>query len=244
MNDTEKIDRSKVVNAVREYVCFLVDSRPENPADVASWDLRRRTLHNRIGTALGFKDLDTWRDWYDNVSTHVDTWKDAFDDFEEYVSWEADNLIDKVSKNSPIRTEYAFKYRSRKAFDAIRKHIEDRMQAARTVLDAAVGDCRAWCHDHESEERSKPVKWPNGHDFNRYEGLVKRYLEQMDTFVGMPREAYLAASVKEYYADPADQAFKCVQLMEGVAFQTERLYEKSPYYKYREKMKKRQERKD
>lgn len=236
-----EIDRTKVIDAVRKYVCFLEDGEPTDPAKVAVWDSRRRCLHNDVGFALGLEKPDDWHSSRYNrdslTAEYAKNWKEAFDTIEEFIEWDADRLIDSVMDDyGPIKTSYALKARIDKMFGAFKRRVKARLKPVDDIMNAALEDWRAWIRGEKATDTSILDKI-NIHDYNGISWRVKRSMNTMEAFSRLPREAYLSAAVETYYDQPAKEVWDNVQRLEGIAFKAEKLYAEAPFYKYREKKK-------
>lgn len=237
-----EIDRTKVIDAVRKYVCFLEDGEPTDPAKVAVWDSRRRRLHNDVGFALGLEKPDDWHSSRYNrdslTAEYAKNWKEAFDTIEEFIEWDADRLIDSVMNDysCPIKTSYALKARIGKLFGAFSRRVKARLKPVDDIMNAALEDWRAWIRSNDEKSKDTSIiDKINIHDYNAISSRVKSSMSTMEAFSRLSREAYLSVAVKTYYDQPAKEVWEDVQRLEGIAFRAEKLYAEAPFYKYREK---------
>lgn len=242
--DASSVDRGKLISALAEYVCFLVDgAEPEDASEVKKYDARRRELHGAVGEALGFSVAARWpetafRDFDNMTADHARRWKEAKAiPFGEFVEREADRLIDKLSDHytsaGTIKSRFLLKHTIGRSLGAFKSQVEERIAAAQSVMDDIIGNWDAYCKDHKDEKVQ--VSDINSHDFNGYVGSARRRLRQMDEFAVLPREAYTAVAAKVYYDDNAAAVRQFMLMAEGIAFHAERLYTEKPYYRYKDK---------
>lgn len=221
------IDRSKVRQAVAEYVYFLADSRPKDGTDAAAFDSRRRRLHDAIAETMGVKPEDfgdtSIADGIANMGVPI----------EEYIDFHTDRVISKVHNDRAayggIEIQWDAKERIQYTIKRNKKRINDRIKEVDAVMTRAMKGLDAWNLDHPKGKTL--YTWDvgiNAHDWNGLRGRIKTNWAKMEALAEMPREAYTKLVVAEYLDKPLDTIRRLTNELEGIAFRAER----TKYYAY------------
>ena len=221
------IDRSKVRQAVAEYVYLLVDGRPEDETDAAAFDSRRRRLHDAIAESLDANPADI-------KDTHIaDGIADMAVPVEEYIDFHTDRVVSKVHNDGVsyggIEIRWDVKERIPFIIKRNKKRFGDRIKEVDMVMERAVRGLDDWNKDHPKDKTL--YTWDvgiNTHDWNGLRGCIKSNWAKMDALAEMPREAYTKLVVVEYLDKPLDAIKRLTNELEGIAFRAER----TKYYTY------------
>lgn len=225
-----KYDRDKIRKTVAEYVYFLLDNKPEGEADAASYDSRRRKLHDAIAKVLGAKPED-FKD------THIaDGLKDKTVSVEEYIDFHTDRVITKVHNDrimyGGIEIRWDTKERIPHVIKRNKRRIGDRIKEVDKVMERAQKGLDDWNKDHPKEKHR--YTWDVGinvHDWNGLRSCIETNWKKMEALAEMPREAYTKILVNEYLDNPLGTIERLIKELESIAF----LAERTPYYTYEKK---------